>query len=509
MTALITDHVWLSTLCTKLSQTLGCEVSFHAACDAGETVVPSSHVVWQRPVHAGGELAGHLRVQTAASAAGTTANQVVETATLFAEVLERLVSVESLLQERDLQARSLDELGRMDDSPPALPDVVRRCLRVALQTCQAWGAAFFLTDSTQQHLQLRMAETLTPARIPHARRQRATTPDGLALSQGETLLSATNEADREWLPEGCRIAAVTPVQASAGSLGTLWIYERRLRTWSTRELQSLRMVAGQLAAGLERLVLLQEREARQKQLTYASTHHRVSALSPALAEAGLDVAVRSRSPDPLGGDLCEVWPIDERYTLLAIGDATGHSVPAAMTMSVVRGSLRTLLGASPQEVIAVERLAGKINRALHSVTHGEQFMTMICAVYDAQTRLLTFANGGHPCPWLIRGAQLLELKSHGLMLGVLPDATHDRFQTRLQPGDQLLLITDGVLEAMSREREMFGTTGLAKSLMGTSRGDADATATAIWTALDRHVAGQAPRDDQTLLVLRVVEPSPR
>lgn len=509
MTALITDRAWLSTLCSKLSHTLGCEVSFHAACEPGAAAVPPSHVVWQRPVHAGGELAGHLRVQSTAPAEGTAANQMVETATLFAEVLERLVSLESLLQERDQQARSLDELGRMEDAPPALPDVVRRCLRVALQTCQAWGAAFFLADATQTSLQLRMAETLTPGSLPHPRRPRGKSPDGRALAQGEVLLSVLNEADREWLPDGCRIAAVTPVQTTAGPLGTLWIYERRQREWSQRELQSLRMVAGQLAAGLERIVLLQEREARQKQLTYASTHHRVSALSPALAEAGLDVAVKSRSPDPLGGDLCEVWPIDDRYTLLAIGDATGHSVPAAMTMSVVRGSLRTLLGAPPEEVIAVERLAGKINRALHSVTHGEQFMTMICAIYDTRTRLLTFANGGHPCPWLIRGAQLLELKSHGLMLGVLPDATHDRFQTRLQPGDQLLLCTDGVLEAMSREREMFGTTGMAKSLVGCSRSDAATTATAIWSALDRHVAGQAPRDDQTLLVLRVVEAGER
>lgn len=505
MAELCTDRGWLNTLCSKLSQTLGCDVSFQAAGDAEASVVPPSHIVWQRPVHAGHELAGHLLVQAKPEDSANDATQVVETATLFAEILERLVSLESLLQERDQQARSLDELGRVEETSPSLPEIVRRCLKVAVQSCQAWGAAFFLADATQQRLQLRMVELRSPGTIPQRLRQLDQSPDGLAVLQGRALLSAGLPADQEWLPEGCRIAAVTPVQTTAGCLGTLWIYERRQREWSPSELQSLRMVAGQLAAGLERIVLLQERDARQKQLTFASTHHRVSAVGPSLAEAGLEVAVKSRSPDPLGGDLCEVWPLDERYTLLAIGDATGHSVPAAMTMSVVRGSLRTLLGASAEEVIAVERLAGKINRALHSVTHGEQFMTMICAVYDAESRILTFANCGHPCPWLMRGSQIQELKSHGLMLGVLPDATHDRFQTRLLPGDQLLLFTDGVSEALSLRREMFGAQGLMASLRGQPHRLASETAESIWQALDQHMAGQTPRDDQTLLVIRVTE----
>ncbi|MBI1347463.1 SpoIIE family protein phosphatase [bacterium] len=505
----ITDRTWLNTLCTRLSHSLGWEVSFHDARDDDGSAVPRSHVVWQHPVHAGDVLAGHLQLQSATEVSATAAPQIVETATLFAEVLGRLVSLETLLQERERHAQSFDELGQWDQTPSTLPELVQRCLNAAMQMCQAWGAAFFLVDLSQDALQLRMAEMLTAGTIPQHRRMRLSSPDGHAMAQGLTVLLAEELESRDWLPTGCHTAAVIPVNTSAGCLGTLWIYERRQRRWSKPELQNLKLVAGQLAAGLERVVLLRERDARKKELTYASNHHRVSAVGPTLADSGLEVAVRSRSPDPLGGDLCEVWPIDDRYTLLAIGDAAGHSVPAAMTMSVVRGSLRTLLGASADEVVAVERLANQINRALHSVTQGEQFMTMICAVYDAVSQRLTFANCGHPAFWLIRGTQIQEIKSHGLMLGVLPDATHDRFQTALQPGDQLVFFTDGILEAMSPQREMFGHAGVMRALTLRRFSSPEETAEAVWAELDRHVGGQSPRDDQTLLVAGVKSRHPR
>lgn len=266
------------------------------------------------------------------------------------------------------------------------------------------------------------------------------------------------------------------------------------------------LVAAHLAAGLERTVLLRESDARRQlshELVFASSHHPAQAMGLLSADSGLDVAMRVASAATLGGDLCEVWPVGDGHTLLAIGDATGHSVPAAMIMSAARGSLRTLLGSGPAELKATDLLAARLNRALHSVTRGEQFMSLICGVYERSRNLLTYTNAGHPPPWHLRQGRATPLGSHGMLLGIVPDSVYDRSQILLQPGDWLICFTDGITEALSPGREMFRSTGVLKAIGNGEFATAEAAAESIWVAVQEHSAGAPPTDDQSLLVLRV------
>lgn len=504
-----TNPEWLSDVCRKLSLALGCEVTYSVAGDGAEArAVPPSHIVWQAPVHDGQEVAGQLQLHAPSATRNLVdadANRAVDTASVFAEILERLVVVERRLQSIDHEPllRDLGSPGILQETPP---QIVRRLLRTALRASRSWGTAFFLKDPAGESLQLRAWEVVPGDAIPHHRRRLGESPDAVAIREGALIIEAGDAWSEDWLPQNCRSALIAPVRTTEGCLGTLWCLERRERRWEEPEVRRLMLVAAHLAAGLERTVLLRESDARRQlshELVFASSHHPAQAMGLLPADSGLDVAMRVASAATLGGDLCEVWPIGDGHTLLAIGDATGHSVPAAMIMSAARGSLRTLLGSGPAELKATDLLAARLNRALHSVTRGEQFMSLICGVYERSRNLLTYTNAGHPPPWHLRQGRATPLGSHGMLLGIVPDSVYDRSQILLQPGDWLICFTDGITEALSPGREMFRSTGVLKAIGNGEFATAEAAAESIWVAVHEHSAGAPPTDDQSLLVLRV------
>ncbi len=504
-----TNPEWLSDVCRKLSLALGCELTYAVASDAADSgPVPPSHVVWQAPVHDGQEVAGQLQLRAPVAARAPAENdslKAVDTATVFKEILERLVVAERRLQSIDHEPllRDLGSPGNLQETPP---QIVRRLLSTAKRASRSWATAFFLKDPAGQSLQLRLCETVAGEDIPHHRRGLAETPDAIAIREGSLIVQGGDAWSGNWLPRNCRSAFIAPVRTTEGCLGTLWCLERRERRWEEPETRRLLMVAAHLAAGLERTVLLRESDARRRlshELAFASTHHPAQAMGLLPSDTGLDIAMRVASAATLGGDLCEVWPIGEGHTLLAIGDATGHSVPAAMIMSVARGSLRTLLGSGQAELKATDLVTAKLNRALHSVTRGEQFMSLVCGVYERARHLLTYTNAGHPPPWHIRHGRGTALGSHGMLLGIVPDSSYDRGQLVLQPDDWLVCYTDGITEALSRGREMFRSTGVLAAMAGGQFATAAAAADSIWNAVQRHSAGSAATDDQSLLVVRV------
>jgi sigma-B regulation protein RsbU (phosphoserine phosphatase) len=328
----------------------------------------------------------------------------------------------------------------------------------------------------------------------------------VALGQGAAILECRDGRSNDWLPPGCEVALSVAVQSPDGPLGTLWCYDRRDRTVTDRDVHVLQSVAAQIAAALERTVLLQESAARKRQrdeLRAASQHHTGGAVSALPQDWGIDVAFRSANAAELGGDLCEAWPVGSQRTLIAVGDAVGHSLPAAMIMAVARGSLRTLLHGEAAGRSQTDLMMRQINRTLCTVTRAEQFMTLVCGIIDSRRMTLTYTNAGHPPPWLSRGGQRSVLGSHGMLLGIVPDATYQQSVLPLRRGDLLLFFTDGVSEAMSRDRSIFRSQGVMNALGERDWPSAEAAADAIWERLNGHVDRRSPTDDRTLLVVKL------
>ncbi len=228
---------------------------------------------------------------------------------------------------------------------------------------------------------------------------------------------------------------------------------------------------------------------------------------------GCEIAFFNRPANTVAGDYFDVLPrapaggsATDGCLLLAVADVAGKSLPAALLMATLQASLRTLAtSAAP----LAELVAG-LNRyaCLHS--HGGlRFTTAFLAEFDPATRSLAYVNAGH-CPPLLRRANgsVERLESGGLPLGIRMEAQHPEEEKRLQPGDLLVVFTDGLLEAVNEAGQEYGEQRLL-TLLGTASGSAAADLLARITADLEGFAGRArQQDDVTCLLLRATAAVP-
>ncbi len=428
-----------------------------------------------------------------------------EVAGVFAEVLSRLACASRNLAVRSRDISTLVEVGQFVPRAADVQSGMSHLLRAAAQLSGLWSSACFFFDARAALLRLRATYRLPAKTVPHANRTAdAKSPDGRAAEDGAIVLNRFHPKDGVWLPPGVATGVCVPVLADGVLLGSLWGYDRRQRDLGQKEISVLQSIAAQIASVLERSALLQESAKQQQlqtELRIAARHLPVSLLQHPPSEWGLDVAVRAATVSGVGGDFCEVVPLGNHRTLFAIGDAVGHSVPAAMLVSSARGALRALLAQTLADNVTPAELMNGINRGLHAITKSEQFVTLVVGVIDSRVGTLTYTNAGHPQPLLLRGDEWLSLQSHGMFLGVVPETNYASSELELAAGDVLICFTDGVTETINASREVFRRQGIQSTIAAAGESTAEEMAAAIWRRLESHAPGPL-RDDRTLLVLK-------
>lgn len=509
-----TQH-WIHSICRRVSNLLGWPLRFvpveaeqFAEIDWRLRHQPES--LWSAEVHNGQQRTGLLYIDLPDDCtADRSFPTVCGVGDVLAELLGAVASTTCSLESRTREVSALVDLSRTLPAEDGLLDALDRLLRGMVQLSGFRGAAFFLLHPAARRLQLRGVHALEPLQVPFPQRDLRHAPADLdALTHGRVVLHRETAAERrEWLPPGVSTAVCLPVPSEAGPLGTLWAFDRRHRLPSDREFHVLGSIAVQLAATLERAVLLRESATQhrlRRDLRAASecqTRDAAAALPP---DIGFEAAALCTSRFELGGDLCELIPVAPGRTVVALGDAAGDSVPAAMVMASVRGALHSLLqtpGAC--DVAATDHLMERLNRTLYGITPAHLFMSLLCGTIDTEAMTFTYTNAGHPTPLLARDGQIVTLESHGLLLGVCDDATYGRSVLPLCPGDWLVMFSDGVTEAMSHGRKMFRSDGIREVMAYGGHTTPRELLEAIWSRLEIHTHGGSEPDDRTLLVLRM------
>jgi len=231
---------------------------------------------------------------------------------------------------------------------------------------------------------------------------------------------------------------------------------------------------------------------------------------------GVRLAASYQVHDLAGGDYYDLLPLRAtRWDLpvmdgkawdgpwgLVIADASGHGPSAAVLMAM----LATVLHAYP---FIPERPSQVLNHANHHLGRKKipsSFVTAFMAIYNPATRELSYARAGHPPPLLMtRGREnsISRLDQVGdIPLGITSDGTYQDARLRLEPGQTIVLYTDGLTEALSSGGRAFGVDGIEESLRSCT-GEPDCVIRSIETALVRHQNGSKPSDDQTILVMKV------
>lgn len=209
----------------------------------------------------------------------------------------------------------------------------------------------------------------------------------------------------------------------------------------------------------------------------------------------------------VGGDLYDVFRIDDRHLCLVVGDVSGKGIPAALFMVMTITLIRSLarLSGRPDEILA------RVNDALAADNPSSMFVTLFCAVLDVETGRLTCASGGHLSPMLVRpgGEPRSIVASEGTLVGVQPGLAFPATDVQLAPDDLLVAFTDGVTEAMSPDGALFGEGRLRALLGGLGNISAAAAVNAVLTGVRAFAESAEQADDIAILALRYAGPGGR
>jgi sigma-B regulation protein RsbU (phosphoserine phosphatase) len=221
--------------------------------------------------------------------------------------------------------------------------------------------------------------------------------------------------------------------------------------------------------------------------------------------AGLVYAGKCRPASSVGGDYYDFVEMSDGRLGIAIGDISGKGIPAALLMASLQASLRGLAIANPPEL---SRLMENLNRLIYDASPSNRYATFFYGVYNSESREFMYVNGGHNPPMIFRGASgdqcdVLRLEEGGPVVGLFGPATYAQGIVFLQPGDTMVLFTDGVSEAMNNEEEEFDEERLIAAVRSGAGMNPSDLIDHVMVDCDAFAAGAPQHDDMTLVVVKV------
>jgi serine phosphatase RsbU (regulator of sigma subunit) len=284
-------------------------------------------------------------------------------------------------------------------------------------------------------------------------------------------------------------------------LGVLYLDSRRPAAFSKLDRQLLDAFTDQAASILDnaRLVARERERQRLEQEINIARDIQQGLLPrnfrdyPHLSVAGCNFPCFS-----VGGDYFDVFPLGEKRTAFLIADVSGKGLGAALLTSMLQGVLSGMtLGTDPA------RLFNHLNRFLCDHAEVGRYATMFFGILDDQGTV-EYINAGHPSPILIRRSGCAEeaFTEGSFPVGLVPEAEYTTACVKLEPGDTLVLFSDGVTEAMDPQEDFFGMPRLVKLLTGQNETPLDALQKLVLEAVENFAQGASQADDLTLLLVR-------
>ena len=300
-----------------------------------------------------------------------------------------------------------------------------------------------------------------------------------------------------------RSELIVPLFYKGRVIGILDLEHTRTGYFNEEHERMLTTLAAQIAIAIENARLYQavRRQERQLEKDIAMAREVQLRLLPAEPPAHTNVvmAVRFLPARTIGGDLYDFLEYGPNQSAIVLGDVSGKAAPAALFAALVSGIMRS---AAIQRVSPAQMLA-QLNDSLQERKLDSQYVTMLFALWNDEERVLQVANSGAVQPIVCRGGQSSVIRAEGFPLGMFPDVTYEEFRIETQPGDAIVFVSDGILDAENAQDEMYGDERLANMLCGHRNLSAGEIAEAILADVSRFQDGHDRFDDETIIVLKV------
>jgi sigma-B regulation protein RsbU (phosphoserine phosphatase) len=264
---------------------------------------------------------------------------------------------------------------------------------------------------------------------------------------------------------------------------------------------ALALEVARLTTAIGRELAQRERLNRELEIAREVQEHLFPQRLPSVP--GLDYCGRCRPAREVGGDYYDFLALPGGRLGIAIGDVSGKGIGAALMMASLEASLRALALVTHDLAEIMQR----VNSLVHEASSASRFATLFYAEYDSGSRELSYVNAGHNPPVILRGSgaacKVFRLETGGPVVGLLKKC-YRRGSFSLEPGDMIVLFTDGVSESMNARDEEWGEDRLiefAKTCQGLPASEA---ITKILAAAEEFAAGASQHDDMTLVVMRIL-----
>ncbi len=299
-----------------------------------------------------------------------------------------------------------------------------------------------------------------------------------------------------------RYEMIVPVIHEGRCVAVLLLGEREeTNRYSMEEQALLSMLASQIAASLARIDLLEqivEKKVMEEELNIARNIqiNLLPSAPPVLDD--YEAAGMSVSSKQVGGDYYDFIRSGSNLAF-AVADVSGKGVPASILMASLQASLRSLMDRMDDPVAVMSRL----NDVMCDLTSPDKFATMFYGCLDLESHEISYSNAGHFFPVVLReNGTVEELDYSGLILGVSPGFPYESRKVKLNPGDAIIVTTDGVTEAENNKGELYGEERL-HPFLSTVRGcSPDRIKDAIIEEVDRFSHPRGASDDLTIVVIR-------
>lgn len=293
--------------------------------------------------------------------------------------------------------------------------------------------------------------------------------------------------------------------------GVLYLDSRRpLKGLPEHRRTMLQVLADQTSLAIENALLQREMAEKQrlkKQMRAAKAVQQRLFPDAEYSHPGFEMAFHFAAAQQIGGDYLNFIPLSETRFLIAIGDVVGKGLPAGLVVMTLHGGLYSEIS-HHQQVPAMIR---NLDRLIYEYAQGKVFVTFFLGILDIGAKLLEFSSAGHNPPLLRRlpGEEWEEVRAVGIPLGLDPATPRFVETLDLQSGDLLLLYTDGITEAKTKDRKQFGVAGLKQVVDGWLAAQSQEPLTLatlvqeVFAAVQQFSGKKQFEDDTTLMAVAV------
>jgi len=467
---------------------------------------PSASLTWSTPVNPGvGVPPGHLSLDEADSALGPTMLDIESAKTLargLGRMLEETLLAQHALWKREAELAAGVPLVPAPDEASHLAARLEAVLKGGAQAVGAHAAALYLLDEATSELKMRSCWGLPRRRLAEPARPLKGALADLEALLGHAVVLENAKLMHQWhVPENFASAVCVPVATPTTILGTLWVFCREKRDFDDRQTNMIEVVAGRLAADLEREMLLREgldAAKLKRQVAAASRLQRGGLPTIAPLLDGWETAGWAAQANDVGGAFFDWFCLPNGLVSVVLGQASGEGLQAALTAAAAKAAVRSHAAYHRDAA----RLLGQVNFTLWTGSAGDQQVDLFAGVIETSEGRAHFGTAGQLGAIVLGNGSWQSLTQPSSPAGSGPEANYQPQYYELAHGEALVVFNDGFTEARDHQGRMLGEAGIGDPLAAKSDLSAEGLLALARDRLEAHALRPEAADRVILVVKR-------